>query len=164
MPTVAQSHLTLHAAMAAILVEMGGRWLDRDELAALIAEHDLYRRPKDGKPPPSYQLRLRARRYPQLFEGDDSQWSRIRLRLADPAPWSARHNAEADCQDTPIADIRQRAEPDVMPSPRRTILIGSTMRRLVDRIGTYADRSTARPASPSPSLQVATDGLWCQDR
>jgi hypothetical protein len=90
-PAMPRSALTLHAAMSAVLVQMGGKRLGADEIATLIARHDLYRRPKDGRPPEGFQISLRARRYPQLFEGDESgQFRQIRLRLADKTPWRAR--------------------------------------------------------------------------
>jgi hypothetical protein len=90
-PIMAHEALTLHAAMTAVLVQMGGQSLDCEEIAKLIAQHDLYRRPEDGRPPQGFQVSLRARRYPQLFEGDESgQYRQIRLRLAESAPWRAR--------------------------------------------------------------------------
>lgn len=69
--------MTLHEAMRLVLAGKG--WMDRDELAREISARDLYRR-RDGNPPPSDQLRLRARRYPDDFECSDAGCSRIRLR------------------------------------------------------------------------------------
>jgi len=59
--------VTLHEAMIEVLRERGG-WMDRDALAREIGDRDLYRQ-RTGGPPPSDQLRLRARKYPHLFEG-----------------------------------------------------------------------------------------------
>lgn len=75
--------MTLHEAMVEVLREHSG-WMYRDELARSIAERDLYRQRSDG-PAPSDQLRLRARRYSQLFEGSDAAYTRIRLRQGTPA-------------------------------------------------------------------------------
>src|SRR5215216_6509911 len=72
--------MTLHEAMVEVLRERGG-WMDRDELAREIAERDLYRQ-RAGGPAPSDQLRLRARKYDDLFEGDDPAYTRIRLRTS----------------------------------------------------------------------------------
>lgn len=69
--------------MAEVLRDRGGGWMDRDDLAREIAHRDLFRRPSDGAPPPSDQLRLRARRYPHLFECSDTACTRIRLRRGD---------------------------------------------------------------------------------
>lgn len=94
-PAMARDALTLHAAMSAVLVQMGGQCLAADEIATLIARHDLYRRPKDGRPADGFQISLRARRYPQLFEGDESgQFRQIRLRLVETAPWHTRTSQE----------------------------------------------------------------------
>lgn len=49
-------------AMAVVLRDRG--WMDLDDIARELAERDLYRRPKDDQPPPSYQLGMRARNYP----------------------------------------------------------------------------------------------------
>ena len=70
--------------MAAALADTGTEWLTTDEIANFIAKHDLYRRPKDGQHPEGWQIALRARKYPRLFEDGDSQFSRIRLRVAKP--------------------------------------------------------------------------------
>lgn len=66
--------------MVDVLRGRGGGWMDRDELAREIARRDLFRRPSDGAPPPSDQLRLRARRYSHLFECSDTRCTQIRLR------------------------------------------------------------------------------------
>lgn len=64
--------------MAQVLEEASGGWMDRDELARRIAEQDLYRR-KDGSPAGD-QMRLRARKRPDLFVCSDTRCTRIRLR------------------------------------------------------------------------------------
>lgn len=78
--------MTLHEAMVEVLRTHGGAWMDRDQIAHEIAERDLFRRPSNGVHPPSDQLRLRARKYPHLFECSDTRCSRIRLRSGTSAP------------------------------------------------------------------------------
>ncbi|MDO8213536.1 hypothetical protein [Conexibacter sp. CPCC 206217] len=75
------SRRALDSAMVMVLEAHGGGWMDRDEIAAEIAERDLYRK-LNGEHPPSDQLRLRARHshYRHLFELSDDRASRIRLR------------------------------------------------------------------------------------
>ena len=119
--------MTLHDAMVHILREHGRGWMDRDELARRIGEPDLYRR-RDGAAPPSDQLRLRARKYPHLFECSDVRCSHIRLRQARsgaPQPTarkrpasrqdSKRAAAEEDSRDTSAfgwyEDLRERYRP-----------------------------------------------------
>jgi hypothetical protein len=70
---------TLHEAMVEALRRSGGGWIGRDQLARVITEEDLWRRPSDGLAPPSDQLRLRARKYSHLFEVSDTAATRIRL-------------------------------------------------------------------------------------
>lgn len=79
---VAFARVTLHEAMVEVLRSHGGGWMARDEIAREIARRDLFRRPSDGQPPPSDQLRLRARKpeYQHLFECSDTACTRIRLR------------------------------------------------------------------------------------
>lgn len=72
--------------MAAVLVDSAAEWMSLEELASRIADLDLYRRPKDGEHAEAFQLRLRARQYPQYFEGDDSKFSRVRMRLDNHPP------------------------------------------------------------------------------
>jgi len=47
--------LTLHDAMAVVL--RGRGWVECDTVVREIAERELYLRPKDGQPPPSWQAR-----------------------------------------------------------------------------------------------------------
>jgi hypothetical protein len=58
--------------------------MDRDQLARELAERDLYRRPKDGQPPPSYQLGMRVRRYPHWFEARGPGGAQVRLAPGGP--------------------------------------------------------------------------------
>lgn len=78
---MADEKLTLHEAMRQVLLQQrtDGGWMERDVIAAEIDRRDLYHR-RDGVSPPSDQLRLRALRYPDLFECVDSRCTRIRLR------------------------------------------------------------------------------------
>lgn len=89
--------VTLHEAMVEVLRSHGGGWMARDEIAREIARRDLFRRPADGQPPPSDQLRLRARKreYQHLFECSDTACTRIRLRSStDSAATEARSPAD----------------------------------------------------------------------
>lgn len=70
---------TLHEAMETVLREHGG-WMDRDRIAEEIAAQSLWTSPSDGLAPPGDQIRLRARKYPRLFECSDAACTRIRLR------------------------------------------------------------------------------------
>ena len=67
--------------MIEVLERHGGGWMDRDLIANEIAAGSLYVRPSDGLPPPSDQLRLRARSksYAHLFDCSDTRCTRIRL-------------------------------------------------------------------------------------
>src|SRR5206468_7294203 len=69
--------MTLHEAMAVVL--RGSGWMDVEELERELAHRELYVRPKDGKPPPAYQLRLRAKNYPHWFEARGPGRQQIRL-------------------------------------------------------------------------------------
>jgi hypothetical protein len=70
--------------MAAALADIDTECLTTDEISSFVSKHDLYGRPKDGQHPGGWQIALRARKYPRLFEGSDSQFSWIRLRVAKP--------------------------------------------------------------------------------
>jgi hypothetical protein len=87
MARMARHQLKLHAAIAAVLVDAGSRgvpavWLPFEEIARRVADHDLYRRPKDGAYPRSGQVAARVNQYPALFErrGDDPIEVRLRIR------------------------------------------------------------------------------------
>ena len=71
------AQLTLQEAMAVVLRDRG--WMDLDDIARELAERDVYRRPKDGQPPPSYQLGMRARKYPQWVDARGPGGAQIRL-------------------------------------------------------------------------------------
>src|SRR5688572_24898299 len=71
------SQPTLHEAMA--MVMRGRGWIDRDEVACVLAEREIYLRPKDGLPPPSYQLGMRVRKRPDWFEARGPGGAQIRL-------------------------------------------------------------------------------------
>jgi hypothetical protein len=61
------------------IVMRGRGWIERDQVAREIGEQQLYRRGKDGLPPPSYQIGMRARRYSHWFEARGPGGSQIRL-------------------------------------------------------------------------------------
>ena len=67
--------------MAAVLIDERAESLTSDEIAELIARHDLYRRQKDGEHAEGWQILRRAARYPALFTVDGE---RITLRLIAP--------------------------------------------------------------------------------
>lgn len=87
------SQLTLHEAMVVILRRHGGGWMSRDDMARGIAADKLFLRPSDGQPPPSDQLRLRARKYQELFECSDTACTNIRLRRAVAVELSSHDDA-----------------------------------------------------------------------
>lgn len=98
--------------MVEVLRSHGGGWMARDEIAREIACRDLFRRPSDGQPPPSDQIRLRARKpeYQHLFECSDTACTRIRLRSSTSSASTegrsssnARHRRKA-----PAADAKAR--------------------------------------------------------
>jgi hypothetical protein len=76
--------LKLHSAIAAVLIDAaesrGQRaWLTYDEIAAKVAEHDLYRR-EDGKHPSAGQINARVHQYPRLFERRDRRNTEVAVR------------------------------------------------------------------------------------
>lgn len=74
-------NLYLHEAIAVVLVGRADG-LTAAEIAQLIAEHDLYRRPKDGEHPPADQVSARLDDHPELFEIDrSSPPQRAKLKL-----------------------------------------------------------------------------------
>jgi len=74
-------NLYLHEAIAVVLVGRADG-LAAEEIAQLIAEHDLYRRPKDGQRPPANQVSARIDDHPELFEIDRSgTLQRVKLKL-----------------------------------------------------------------------------------
>lgn len=89
--------------------------MHRDEIACLIAAEELFTRPSDGRPPPSDQLRLRARKYSHLFECSDPACTRIRLRQAADTIKAAsrgrsRRSSTTGERDTPAVAARRRRE------------------------------------------------------
>jgi hypothetical protein len=63
--------------MTTVLRELpGDGWIDRHELARMIAERGLYRRTRRKR---RRRRRLRVGKYGQLFEGNDTRCSKIRL-------------------------------------------------------------------------------------
>jgi hypothetical protein len=72
---------TLHWTMQQVLEEQGGEWMSVHELARTIYERGLYRRKDRGVIPPG-QVRARAAKYPELFEGTRDGTNRIRLRAS----------------------------------------------------------------------------------
>lgn len=82
---MARHQVKLHAAIAAVLVDAGGRdgtsaWLTFDDIAAKIADYDLYRRPKDGGYPDRAQVAARVNQYASLFERRRADATEVRLR------------------------------------------------------------------------------------
>jgi hypothetical protein len=69
---------TLHRAMRQVLEERGGDWLSAHELARVIYERELYQRKDRGVIHPA-QIRARAARYEDLFEGTTDGTNRVRL-------------------------------------------------------------------------------------
>ena len=69
----------LHEAMMVVLKDYGSDWVSVHEVARLVTERGLYRR-KDRHPLPPAQVRARAAKYDELFEGTRDGTNRIRLR------------------------------------------------------------------------------------
>jgi hypothetical protein len=69
----------LHDAMRQVLSEHGNEWTRVHDLAREIYDRELYRRKDRGVIPPG-QIRARASKYPELFEGSTDGTNRIRLR------------------------------------------------------------------------------------
>jgi hypothetical protein len=76
---IAPKRANLHEAMASVLRDFGTDWVPVHEVARLITERQLYRR-KDANPLPPAQVRARAAKHPELFEGTRDGTNRIRLR------------------------------------------------------------------------------------
>jgi hypothetical protein len=68
----------LHEAMMIVLKDFGTDWVPVHEVARLVTERRLYGR-KDGHPLPPAQVRARAAKHPQMFEGTTDGTNRIRL-------------------------------------------------------------------------------------
>jgi hypothetical protein len=74
--------VTLHGAMHQVLSESDGDWLRAHDIARAVFVRKLYRRRDGGVIHPS-QIRARAARYPELFEGSHDGSNRVRLRSSD---------------------------------------------------------------------------------
>lgn len=71
---------TLHGAMQIVVDEHpDGDWMAVHDIAREIYRRELYRRKDRGVIPPG-QIRARAAKYPDLFEGSQDGSNRIRLR------------------------------------------------------------------------------------
>lgn len=103
--------MTLHEAIVEVLRSHGGGWMARDEITREIARRDLFRRPSDGRHPPSDQLRLRARKpeYQHLFECSDTACTRIRLRSSNDSDASEPRRPVEARASAPVAPPRSRA-------------------------------------------------------
>ena len=73
------ARILLHDEIAAILTDNGNRWISEFEMAALVNARGHYKKTATAKTPDvrGFQVRLRARNYPNMFEADGN---RIRLR------------------------------------------------------------------------------------
>lgn len=122
--------------------------MDRDAIAEIIAEEELFLRPSDGEPPPSDQLRLRARKYPQIFECSDKACTKIRLQTADeptddvaveqPDGGNRRRPVEAPSQGL-HARLRKEAAERYRPDPVRLLLVAESPPRALDRYFYFED-------------------------
>ncbi len=74
---------TLHGAMEQVLAEGGHEWMPARELARAIYERGLYQRKDAGVISPG-QIRARASKYSELFEGTADGSNRVRLRPRAP--------------------------------------------------------------------------------
>ena len=70
---------TLHAAIEQVLRERGGGWVPVHEIAREIFERKLYAR-RDGALIRGAQIRARASKLPDVFEGSQDGSNQIRLR------------------------------------------------------------------------------------
>jgi hypothetical protein len=68
----------LHEAMMIVLKDFGTDWVPVHEVARLVTARRLYGR-KDGHPLPPAQVRARAAKHPELFDGTTDGTNRIRL-------------------------------------------------------------------------------------
>ena len=138
---------TLHEAMTVVLRRHGGGWLDRDTIAEVIAEEQLYVRPSDGEPPPSDQLRLRARKYPQIFECSDTACRKIRLRDVDEPAGDKDERSDPSVQprrvETSKSDVhaqrREQAAKQYQPEAIRLLLVAESPPTALDRYFYFED-------------------------
>ena len=64
--------LTLHAEIREILIANHKAWMDSTDIAGLVNERGQYRK-RDGSIVSDWQIRARARKYPDLFERNGSR-------------------------------------------------------------------------------------------
>lgn len=135
----------MHEAMAAVLRRHGGGWMDRDAIADVISRERLFLRPSDGQPPPTDQLRLRARMYPQIFECSDKACSRIRLRRTQssqgPVEVSATTNVQP-IQEPPADGYARRRKSSAQkykPEMIRLLLVAEAPPTALDRYFYFED-------------------------
>lgn len=147
--------MKLHDAMIEVLRCNGGDWMDRDQIAQEIASGNLYVR-RDGLPPSSDQLRLRARHttYAAYFECSDKAGTQIRLRPGrvsvdsiDTSSRSAVSRIEDDRKSSlefrsdQIAARKRRVEADerYRPSDIELLLIAEAPPSALDRYFYFED-------------------------
>jgi hypothetical protein len=111
--------------------------MDRDAIADVIARERLFLRPSDGQPPPSDQLRLRARKYPQIFECSDKACSRIRLRTESTLTVELPARAETGSIDPltidKYAQQRRESAQRYKPETVRLLLVAEAPPSALDR-------------------------------
>lgn len=73
---------TLHGAIQEVLTEHGDDWMPAHEIARVVYDRDLYQRKDRGVILPG-QIRARASKYPDLFEGTTDGSNQVRLRRQD---------------------------------------------------------------------------------
>ena len=60
-------HMRLHEAIVIALLRNKNRAMTYREIADSIRSNSLFKRLKDGQPPPPAQISARVNKYPQLF-------------------------------------------------------------------------------------------------
>lgn len=75
------ARILLHDEIAAILTNAGDRWMTACEIAGLVNERGRYEKTASAKTRDvqPFQVRLRAKNYPRMFETDGD-----RIRLVRP--------------------------------------------------------------------------------
>jgi len=136
--------MTLHEAMIVVLRRHAGGWMDRNELAEIIAAEGLYFR-RNGQQAPSDQLRLRAHRYGHLFECSDVACSRIRIRRASGARAGVGRQGRPGGLAGPSVDAagarrrRERAARKYRPRSVDLLLVAESPPRALDRYFYFED-------------------------
>lgn len=137
------ARVTLHEAMAEVLRRHGAGWMERDEIAEVIAREGLFLRPSDGQPPPSDQLRLRAHKYPQIFACSDTACTRIRLRTAQscqgPEGALATTQEQSIQADWHTARRRKSSARKYQPERIRMLLVAEAPPAALDRYFYFQD-------------------------